>query len=513
MAYQKKGRFHDLPGAARKGIYAAVIVLAAALILGVFYAAAPRTFLKLFLPKSAYAETVLYKNARQLMEDAEPYVQSVTGSHGFSFEGTNEISFNKVARVELSSDAAAQSIEEYLGSTTFDGAIQMKGGRFASRLNLKDADGTVMTLDSVNTEDALYLNMRELDLGWAAFSGEEVPTDKRFRTILRSSDEDLRGELASVLRKSYRTVRKDVLVKEDKDLRFGLATKTAAGDRSNFILSTDTAKAFVKDAFARARGNKAFFEAANKALEKDERFKSQASFDKFLRAQEKRILTNIDETGVTKVSLDLYVDARNRLTGFEALIKRDRGDLVARAILQDGKDAGTAYQVKSGKTTLFELDIDRKGSAEQGYKGKAALELKDYRTTVNYENVKFLPSGLVSGKFIFDPAVIPGLENFGETAIAVQLTPAEDGVLDLLLETGAETLGRTAIRALITPEEYAGISTPMTTEINKLSPKKLAKALENYLFLELPKTHKAYAEMFTETAGVYLVSYLATLLS
>jgi len=458
MPYQKAGRMNDMPKAARTALVAGGIVLALAVLVGIFYLAAPRTFLKLVLSREAYAETVLVKNINEDLPKLEPTLKTLTGKHAYTFEGSTAIEFNDVTKVELGSPEIGTNLQNYLNTTSFNGAVQISGDHMASRFVWDDSDATVLTIDSINNSDALYLNLRELDQGWLEVPNEDdVATDTRFRTLLRSSDEKLRDALVSNLKKAYRSVREDVVVKEDKDLTFGLGTKTATGDRTNIVFSTETVEDFLATATTLLQEDEDFYEAANRVLPEDDRFPSWASFQKFLSRQEKDLLDQIEETGVNKVSLDLYIDRRNDIVGFEVLVKRDENDFVARAVFEDDQDRGPAFQCKTGQTTILGLDITR--TAEAGgetYQGTAVLTRKDYKNTLQFKNAALGEDGLLTGIFEVPAEELPSLPRLGETEFEITITRPEEETYQFEILMNAASFGATSTSLTVSRQPFEG---------------------------------------------------------
>lgn len=519
MPYQKSGLMNDMPKKKRVIIIVAAALVTVAAVLAIWYAASPRAFLKTFLTKPAYAKTVLYKNGKEELPTAENALSTLTKKQAWNIQGSTNVQPSEEVNDELKSDLAAEQFQTYMSSLTFDTDLQLDKGHFKTTTALADGDGSLFTIGVWNAKNGMFANVDEVNSGWFRLTSAQTDSsassdkglDTRAKTALASDDKTVKKGLYSALYDGYKAVKGDILFREDEEMTFGVDTKTATGARTTIVLDRSNAVGFIKTAAASLSDNHDLFLALDEQLDDDDRFNTEDNYKSYIAKKEKELLNAVDDSGVSKVSVELYVNKRNEITGFDVLVKRTNGDLELRAVLDDDKDSGMAVLYKKGQATVLDVDWTEKSDS----KGTVNFNLGTTPRTITYKNLEKNDEGRVYGTFELASTTFTGKENLGSVAAILTMKPdrnSEDGV-SAGLQLTSSTLGQTLISSTIKPAKAEGVSSPTAGQITNTTMSKVLSSMASTMMGTIRDTHPSFDRLVDRVSQAYMTTYFSNLIA
>lgn len=495
MAYVKTGRVREV----RRGTKAAVAIALVAVLLilagVVFWVANPRAARQLVLSDQDYASYVLLKNGKTASDTYAPYLERLRGES--AYDTTAKMVFEPSADTEdlVGSEEAMDAAQRYLDNVTFTSNTQVHALHFSNELQLKDSRQTILTHRLAYVDSGVFTSVDEYGYGWTRLftkKVEPVSDEQRIATaILTSGDETVQDAVKSAAKKGYKSIKKDVQVTIDDDVRFDFQDKHVTDQRVNILLTKQEAQTFLETFFDELSGEKGLTEAANRALDSDDQFESEEAFRAYLTDLKQYYNDTMDETGVSRMSVDLCVNKQNEILAFDALVKRSEGDVIVNAMLRDDEGRGPSFQLRSGGENVLKFEVEK--SSKQS--GHVDFALGSFENTVTYNELQ-LADGFVYGNFEFAPSKVSWSDNLGTFGLHLTIAPAataEASGFQILAQTGFSTLGTVNIEANVVEAKYTGMLTDDDIVVHSeyKTKEKRARRLQ-YWLSDLPEQDSQY---------------------
>ena len=478
MAYVKSSATETLSKHTKKIITVVAAVLAVILVVVVAYFVNPQNFTELLLPDKTYAELVVAKNGKQAGKSLSEVTEVTGKDRAVSGSGNLQFVLNDYAIANLGGEDIAGTVEDYLNTTSFD--ISAKKIQQDMQLNLswKDSTSTLLDLDYINVENCRYFNFEQFDLGWlkSASDSKGIATlSGQLQDLLTTEDETRQKAVKSAATDAFKEMSEGLDYRVDKELTLTVGEKTATGDRINMLADEEDINLFVDTFFASLLASEQDSEWAEKE-----------------QALQERLTAFLTENGVSKLSLDLYVNSRNVVCGMDLIVKCDTDDLTGSVILVDDQEAGVSGYLRSGDTVLLSLEQTR-GDAE----GNGVLELisGQLAVQVTYENLQVTESGNLTGRFVTSAFAVPNHKSWGNCIVELVLSE-DNGVLTVGGSLNSEQAGSFILNLSLAEDDVGVIMAPDEDEVSKLKSKKLSKAATTYFFSTLPEENENYNEVY-----------------
>ena len=505
MAYMKTGRVREV----RKGTKAAIasVLVAALLVLAgvVFWAKNPRAVLQLVLSDQDYASYVLMQNVRCGAEQYDEYLDRLTGESAYQTTGKAALELSADTEELIGSEELQETAQRYLNKLSFTSDTQVRAFRFSNELQLKDNSQTILTHQLALTDSGVFSCFPEYGYGWTHLFTKKVnatPEEQRIATaILAAGDETVQDAVTKAAKKGYKAVKKDIDVTIDNDIRFDFQDKHVTGQRVNILLTKEDASNFLSTFIAELKEEKDLREAANAALDTEDQFGSEDAFRAYLTNLEKYYNDTMEETGVSRMSVDLCVDKQNNILAFDALVKRSEGDVIVNAMLRDDEGRGPSFQLRSGGENVVKFEVEKSSKTA----GRVDFALGTFENSLSYSDL-LLENGFVYGTFEFDPAKVSWSENLGTFGLHLTVSPASGTSTPgchILAQTGFSTLGIANIEANVLEAEYTGLLTDEDVVLHKEYKEKEKKARRlQYWLSDLPAADPQYKSALSRIVSI-----------
>ena len=499
MPYMKTGSVREVKN--RTWVLAAVavaLILTVAILAGVF-SRNPRKFYQAVLSDQDYASYVLMKNVKEGAADYSPFLDRLSENTAYSSTGKVSVELSKDMEALIGSEDIENTALRYLDKLTFESDTQVRALHFSNELKLSDKQQTIFTHRLAFIENSIYSEVPQYGYGWTQVVGsetevseEEAARQRIVSAVMSSDNEALRKALTKAAKAGYKEVKGDLQVQIDKDITFDYQDKHATGDRVNVVLSRAEVLHFMSTFFEEVKGTKGLLEVVNEGLDTDDKFASENAWTQFLTDTEKAYTKQIQDTGVTNVSLDLCVDKENDIHAFDALVKRADGDIIVNAMLKDDESRGPAFHLRSGGKNVIKFNVE-KSSAQSG---KIDFALGEFENTLTYNDFQ-TADGLLFGTFQFAPAEVSWSEDLGTFGLYLQVLPSgttEEGTaFHLLARTGFSTLGTATVEADVKDAKYKGMTTKddLVFHPEYLPEEKRARRIQ-YWLVDMPEQDSLY---------------------
>ncbi|MBQ6785654.1 MAG: hypothetical protein IJO82_07595, partial [Clostridia bacterium] len=439
-------------------------------------------------------------NVRGKGEVYRPYLARLTENHAYDSEGAVSVELSKDMKDLINSEEVLETAQRYVEQLSFTGNTQTRGLQFSNELKLNDARQTIFTHDLAYLASGIYSTVPEYGYGWTRLFGdapeqtdEQLYRQRVLQAALSSGDETIQKALTKAGKAAYKAVKKDVEVTIDKDQQLDFQDKHATGERVNILVDREDAQAFLDVFFSKLQKANDLKDAVNEQLDTEDQFGSDETFSAFLSAMENQYKNAFRDTGISRVSFDMLVDKQNVIHAFDALVKRQDGDIIVNAMLDDDDRRGPAFHLRVGGDTLVKFNVEKKTKTA----GTVDFAFGNFENSVAYNNFA-TADGLVYGTFEFAPMDVSWSSDLGKFGLFLQTSPnaATDGSaagFHLLAQTGFSTLGTATIEADVRDAEYTGMVTEDDIVIHKeyKDKEKRARRLQ-YWLADLPESDPLY---------------------
>lgn len=274
------------------------VILGIALILGVWFAVAPREFLQTFLSDGAYAGTTVAQNSGRIGVEIAKLAKEDTALH---YAGDFDAKFDK--DLILGSETAAKSLSDYASSLKADGDIYFKDGGIRATFALSDNTSVALSGETIINEKRQCYKFNQLGDTWYEKTRKTDKVDVRTNDLTEDDIDETK-----------------IYITDEKVIRIGsVSTK---GEALTLQMSL--------------RDFKILLSSIDIEIED-----SGADFAKL----SDKLISFLEEDKVESVIVNLFVNKRNHVVGF--------------SIDFDGEEDTTISFIKaSEKDNCYALELD-----------------------------------------------------------------------------------------------------------------------------------------------------------
>lgn len=478
-------------------ILAVLIVIIA--IPGIAYAVAPRDFMQLILSDSAYTKVMLAKNLTTKYPAAEKLIAQLDEKQmGFEATGSIKAAFNEKTFGDRESTDA---VSDYVNSMKLSADLFVDGTLLKSSVNIKDADADVATVEAAADPAGVYLNVKQLGLGWLNMNGESESeqydvgtTNDTYKKMVESkTDDTLREAVYKYAEIILGTFPKDnISIASEKEIQSG--SLKAKGDVVTVILTADELRNCINTAADSISSDKETFEKINACIPTDE----QLTYDEFctkVSQVKDKLLTKIDESELKTANLDFFVNKRNMITAIKMDLGSESTSNTFSLILEDVNDRGFSVNIEDGGETVFLLETVKSDKKS----GKISLSVSTkngpLKIEADYSDLT-VKKDEIFGHIVTKPFEIPGESSLGDITLDLTVT-GEDSALDILLKTDIEEFGKFDITLKANKVDFRSFTVPKADEITPYDKDTFKSAMVTYIFKDMPETHPAFRAVYT----------------
>lgn len=246
------------------------VILGIALILGIWFAVAPREFLQAFLSDEVYAGVTVTQNSGRIATEIVKLAKEDTALH---YAGNFNAKFDK--DLIFGSETAAKSLSDYASTLKADGDIYFKNGGIRTTFALSDDTSVALSGETIFSESRQCYKFNQLGDKWYEKTKKTSKVDVQTNDNLK--EEDLEET--------------EVYITDEKVVRIGsVSTK---GEALTLQMSL--------------RDFKILLSSIDIEIEE-----SGADFAKL----SNKLISILEEDRVESVILNLFVNKRNHIVGF-----------------------------------------------------------------------------------------------------------------------------------------------------------------------------------------------------
>lgn len=509
MAYQKQGFLNDMTPRQKRAVAIVSIVVVIVLALGISYWNSPREFMRRFMTKRTYGEWILKREAEKDIPELKKITGEITKERAVNRTSKVQVNLSDELRQQIGSTASLYAVDNYIKNLTVKSNVSIAGTQAYVQAQINDRSGTIMTVDLAKTADFTAFDAKELGLGWQKInsteSGEEeyksaggpaLELKDPRRVLLWTSDNNKMNRLMKKdLIKGYKDIRKDIKIEIDPEETFEMSGKQARGIRILYSVPVETFLKFIDVSAENMMSNKKLYSAWNENLSDELKFKTFQDYQAFLQSEKRALENNLKESGTTGVAVSLYVDKKNTVTAAEALVKNNKNDLMARAVIRDEKNSGPAVRIRYGENGIYSVIVKKEGERN----GTVDLQSGKFERTVSYSDFQW-QNGHLFGNFKWKTGDIPFGKDGKKIRISNTLSILKKGKdsQSINLTMDFPSIGMISFE---TASEKGKFSMPDFSAIKNAAPldgSRVTEALTRYLTSELPAKDPEYANLLRQ---------------
>ncbi len=499
------------------GVLAAVIAIVAAC--GVGYAVAPRDFLQLVLSDAAYTKFTLAKNLSSAYPAAEKMLEKVDAQQAaYKAEGAMDATLDDGL---FPSEEIGKEVSKYISSLALSSEIYLDGGLLKFTGDLKDKDGSVFTADAIIDTSSAYVKIDQfgtkyMDIlkgpeasgsenetqnggsGSTTNSGSSVGSlNETYDAIIdRGVSDDLREALYSLFETAMGSF-DDTLITIIPKKTLEVGSATATGDIATVVMTADDFKDCIKNTMNQLAEDKELFKQVNPCLPKDTQMTYPQFRAKVLGTADEWI-SEIEESGITNVTLEFYIDKNNDIVAFEMWVMSPDSSTGIKAVLFDEDEESVSVVCERDKEKTFSLDV--KKDSKDADSGK--IEFMNM-TENGPLNISAAYSGFEMSDNVFKVNVatkkfeLPGQETLGGITVDMAVS-VEDEALSLTSHINIEGFAKAVITLSGEETEFKKFALPKAEEIAPFDSEDLKSKAVDYILVDLPKEHKSFKNVYSK---------------
>lgn len=487
-----------------------ITVLAVILLLmatcGIAYAIAPREFLQLVLSDSAYTKMMLAKNLTKGYPAAEKMAATLDEKQlGFEAEGYMNTVFDESV---FGGEKASQAVSEYASSLKMDASLYLNGALAKASCDIRDNDGSVITVGCIADPMSAYMNVEQLKLGWLNMNIEEDEkqhdvgvVNSTYKNIVDShTDDDLRNAVYDYAETAVDTFNKEnISIASKKEINVG--SLLAKGDVVTVVMNRDELVNTIDTTVAKISSDEKTWNAINSCLPDSEKM----TYDEFKEALSKlrdSFVNKIDESKVETANLDFFVDKRNNITAVDIDLSSSTTTNTISAILKDTEDRGFSICIKEDNETTLLIDLIKTDEES----GTITLTSKTANGPLSirarYSDLQ-IDDDSIYGRLVTDEFSLPGESDFGPIKLEITVKQSEDG-LNVTVNADIEKFADLDISLHAKKTEYKDFALPKAAEIKPYDKDKFQNAALTYMFKDMPAQHSQFSKVYTAvlTSGI-----------
>lgn len=507
------------------GVLAAVIAIAA--VCGVGYAVAPRDFLQLVLSDSAYTKFTLAKNLSSAYPAGEKVLEKVDAQQAaYRTAGDVDVTLDKGM---FPSEDIAVEVSEYLSSLSLDSEMYLDGGLLKVTGNLNDRDGSVFNADAIVDSSSAYVKIDQLGTKYmnvlksAEEDSDGSSTDsgtnssvgslnKTYDAIIESgAADDLREAMFSLFETAMGSF-DDTLITVIPKKTLDIGSVSATGDIATVVMTADDFKDCINRTMNQLAENKELFEKINPCLPKGEQM-TYSQFKTEVLATADEWIHTLEESGITNVTLEFYINKSNDIVAFEMWIMSPKSSTGVKAVLFDDDEEGIAVVAERDKERIFSIDLNK--DSKDANSGKIELmnmtESGPLRISATYSGFEMSEDvfkvNLVTDKFEF-----PGQETLGGIKIDISVA-IEKEVLSLSARINIDNFANAVVTLTGKETEFKTFDLPKDDEIEPFDSENLRAKAIDYVLSDLPGNSSSFKNLYSSVMKSMLGGMLGGLFS
>lgn len=507
------------------GVLAAVIAIAAAC--GVGYAVAPRDFLQLVLSDSAYTKFTLAKNLSSAYPAGEKVLEKVDAQQAaYRTAGDMDVTLDKGM---FPSEAVAVEVSEYLSSLSLDSEIYLDGGLLKVTGDLKDRDGSVFNADAIVDSSSAYVKIDQLGTKYmnvlksaeedADDSSTDSGTNSSVGSLNKTYDAIIESGAAGDLREAIFSLFETAMGSFDDTLITVIPKKTldigsvsATGDIATVVMTADDFKDCINLTMNQLAENKELFEKINPCLPKGEQMTySQFRTEVLVTADE--WTHALEESGITNVTLEFYINKSNDIVAFEMWIMSPNSSTGIKAVLFDDDEEGIAVVAERDKEKIFSIDLNK--DSKDANSGKIELmnmtESGPLRISATYSGFE-MSEDVFKVNLVTDKFELPGQETLGGIKIDISVA-IEKEVLSLSARINIDNFANAVVTLTGKETEFKTFDLPEDDEIEPFDSENLRAKAIDYVLSDLPGNSSSFKNLYSSVMKSMLGGMLGGLFS
>lgn len=507
------------------GVLAAVIAIAAAC--GVGYAVAPRDFLQLVLSDSAYTKFTLAKNLSSAYPAGEKVLEKVDAQQAaYRTAGDMDVTLDKGM---FPSEDVAVEVSEYLSSLSLDSEIYLDGGLLKVTGDLKDRDGSVFNADAIVDSSSAYVKIDQLGTKYMNVlkSAEEDVDDsstdggtnssagslnKTYDAIIESgAADDLREAIFSLFETAMGSF-DDTLITVIPKKTLDIGSVSATGDIATVVMTADDFKDCINRTMNQLAENKELFEKINPCLPKGEQM-TYSQFKAEVLATADEWTHALEESGITNVTLEFYINKSNDIVAFEMWIMSPNSSTGIKAVLFDDDEEGIAVVAERDKEKIFSIDLNK--DSKDANSGKIELmnmtESGPLRISATYSGFE-MSEDVFKVNFVTDKFELPGQETLGGIKIDISVA-IEKEVLSLSARINIDNFANAVVTLTGKETEFKTFDLPKDDEIEPFDSENLRAKAVDYVLSDLPGNSSSFKNLYSSVMKSMLGGMLGGLFS
>ncbi len=515
------------------GVLAAVITIVAAG--GVGYALAPREFLQLVLSDAAYTKYTLAKNLSSAYPAGEEMIEKVDAQQAaYKTEGAMDVTLDEGL---FPSESVATEVSKYISSLALKSEIYMDGGLLKVTGDLTDSDGSVFTADAIVDTSSAYVKIDQLGTkymdvlespkenvdesasgngsgassGGGSSNGSSVGSlNETYDAIIdRGADDDVREAMYSLFETAMGSF-DDTLISIISNKTLEVGSASATGDVATVVMTADDFKDCIKNTMNQLAEDKELFKQVNPCLPKDMQMTYPQFQAKVLGTADEWV-AKIEESGITNVTLEFYIDKSNDIVAFEMWVMSPESSTGVKAVLFDENEEGLAIVCERDKEKTFSLDV--KKDSKDANSGK--IEFMNM-TESGPLSISATYSGFVMSEDAFkvnlvtDKFELPGQETLGGITLDISVT-IEDEALSLTARVNIDGFAKAVITLSGNEIEFKKFALPKADEIEPFDSEALQSKAIDYVLSDLPNNSASFKNVYSKVMQEMLGGFLGGL--
>ncbi len=507
------------------GVLAAVIAIVAAC--GVGYALAPRDFLQLVLSDAAYTKFTLAKNLSSAYPAAEDILKKVDAQQAaYKAEGAMDATIDESL---FPSEEVAAEVSKYISSLALKSEIYVDGGLLKVTGDLTDSDTSVFTADAIVDTSSAYVKIDQLGTKYmdvlkspeenatgsasgdgsgsgsgsgnasgAVTTGTSVGSlNETYDAIIaRGADDDLREAMYSLFETAMGSF-DDTLISIISNKTLEIGSASATGDVATVVMTADDFKDCISRTMNQLADDKALFDEINPCLPKD----MQLTFPQFrakILGTADDWISQIEESGITNVTLEFYIDKSNDIVAFEMWVMSPDSSTGVKAVIFDEDEESIAVVCERDKEKVFSLDL--KKDSKDANSGKIEFmnmtESGPLNISASYSGFEMSKDGfkvnIATEKF-----ELPGQEGLGGITMDISVA-MENEAISLTARVNIDKFAKAVITLSGNNIEFKKFALPKAEEIEPFDSEALKTKAIDYVLSDLPNTSASFKNVYSK---------------
>ena len=497
-------------------IVVAVLVFIAACS-GIAYAIAPRDFMQLILSDSAYTKVMLAKNLTKTYPEFERIAEKVDEKKlGFEADGSMKIVPEAGA---LGKGEVTGELSNYLSSLKVNSSVYLNGSLIKATVDIKDNDGSVITAQTVADPMSVYLNINQFGLGWMRLKSDESSAQHDVGTINKTYEKMIEEKADDALRDAVYAAAKtavaafdDTLITVGSEKTLSVGSVSATGDVISIIMTKEDFEDCINNTLNQIAQDEKTFNAINDCLPSNEKVAYQ-EFKTKVSDLKNEMVQKVEESGITNVNLNFYVNKRNDIVGVNIELLSPESNLVLSMVTHDDDDRGMSLNLQKDNDKILSFDLKKNDDKSGNIAVNAVTEDGPFNVNISYSDLE-VNDDSIYGHFVTDRFKLPGNDAFGPISLDITVKNAGD-TLSLLVKADIKGTGNITATLNARIVDFKEFTVPTIGETSPYDEVKVRSAALEYILKDLPREHASFAKVYnsilSQTIGSAIDNFIGSL--